>query len=178
MVSTADIKEVQIACHYPDLADGYGSCEWQTRILLLRVAGPSWVCVDPDPPIATVNFEPTTHRILVRDARIDRQIAASLYHFDPITQGEMVPRIRAARSQLAISGGAGAIATAEAPEWRYSSPNSVYFAEPVSEEAQDDDDSFTYLGDKALVALVDGPITTAEQVTTADVASWKVARNH
>ena len=64
---TLDIREMQVVLDTPDDEDGW---ENQQRILLHRIDGGRWVCLDPDESLCIHDLAREEHCILDRDPNL------------------------------------------------------------------------------------------------------------
>ncbi|CAE8600432.1 unnamed protein product, partial [Polarella glacialis] len=99
-----DLAEPQILVEFPADPDGFF---WRHRILLKRIAGPTWLALTPDHDICRRNLETSRHLVLERAAQFPAAQRAFVYAFDPIDRATLEGFKRIASTQAALLGDGG-----------------------------------------------------------------------
>ncbi|CAE8674891.1 unnamed protein product [Polarella glacialis] len=99
-----DLAEPQILVEFPADPDGFF---WHHRILLKRIAGPTWLALTPDHDICRHNLETSRHLVLARAAQFPAAQRAFVYAFDPIDRATLEGFKRIASTQAALLGDGG-----------------------------------------------------------------------
>ncbi|CAE8678756.1 unnamed protein product, partial [Polarella glacialis] len=99
-----DLAEPQVLVEFPADPDGFF---WHHRILLKRIAGPTWLALTPDLDICRHNLETSRHLVLERAAHFPAAQRAFVYAFDPIDRAALEGFKRIAATQAALLGDGG-----------------------------------------------------------------------
>ncbi|CAE8612690.1 unnamed protein product, partial [Polarella glacialis] len=94
----------QVLVEFPADPDGFF---WHHRILLKRIAGPTWLALTPDHDICRHNLETSRHLVLERAAQFPAAQRAFVYAFDPIDRATLEGFKRIAATQAALLGDGG-----------------------------------------------------------------------
>ncbi|CAE8613579.1 unnamed protein product [Polarella glacialis] len=99
-----DLVEPQVLIEFPLDPDGFF---WHHRILLKRIAGPTWLALTPDHNICRRNLETSHHMVLERASQFPAAQRPFVYAFDPIDRATLEGFKRIASTQAALLGDAG-----------------------------------------------------------------------
>ncbi|CAE8715533.1 unnamed protein product [Polarella glacialis] len=101
---SAPVPVAKVLVEFPADPDGFF---WHHRILLKRIAGPSWLALTPDHDICRHNLETSRHLVLERAAQFPAAQRAFVYAFDPIDRATLEGFKRIAATQAALLGDGG-----------------------------------------------------------------------
>ncbi|CAE8642006.1 unnamed protein product [Polarella glacialis] len=101
---SAPVPVAKVLVEFPADPDGFF---WHHRILLKRIAGPTWLALTPDHDICRHNLETSRHLVLERAAQFPAAQRAFVYAFDPIDRATLEGFKRIAATQAALLGDGG-----------------------------------------------------------------------